>query len=235
MESLAAWWSAAADLVVGADCAGCGAPGLDWCGTCARSTRPTPRLIDDRSADLTVAAATENHGALARVLVAWKDRGRHRLTPALGHLLACSVLAVTADGDDVALVPVPTSRAQVRRRGHDPVLDLTVAAAETLASVGVRAQTMALLRRTRPTRDQVGLSLTERHANVAGAFAVSTDGLARLVRSGADRLVVVDDIWTTGSSAREAVRALRRGGARADTVAVVAATPASRGHETVPR
>ncbi|HHY51054.1 MAG TPA: ComF family protein, partial [Alphaproteobacteria bacterium] len=66
-----------------------------------------------------------------------------------------------------------------------------------------------LATRPRRTRRQVGLSADARQRNVAGAFAVRPDALARLRGRG---VVIVDDVITTGSTARALTRALNRAG-----------------------
>ncbi|MFT4189082.1 MAG: ComF family protein [Aeromicrobium sp.] len=219
-----AWASAAADLVVGADCAGCGAPGLDWCADCARSCAPRPRLLSSRPGLPPAVAATDNDGPMARVVVAWKDQGRARLTAPLGHALACACLPLAPTGR-VALVPVPTDRAQIRRRGADPVAELTCSAVRVLTRADVDALALPLLRRARSTRDQAGLSAAARRRNVAGAFQARPDALERCLARGVGTVLVVDDVLTTGASAAEAVRALRAARVRAAGVAVVADTP----------
>ncbi|MEG9225280.1 ComF family protein [Aeromicrobium sp. Sec7.5] len=217
------WRSAAADLAVGADCAGCGTPGLGWCRACAVACRPVPRLVAG-VADVPVLAVLDNVGPAARVVVAWKDRGRLGLTDPLGRLLAvgCSLVPPAARP---ALVPVPTSRAQVRRRGADPMRLLAARAATELRSVGIDAVPMPVLRRVRATRDQAGLGARARGVNVEGAFAADRSVVARCVRAGIDEVLVVDDVLTTGASVREAVRALAAAGVRTSAVVVVAHTP----------
>lgn len=178
----------------------------------------------DGVADVPVLAVLDNVGPAARVVVAWKDRGRLRLTDPLGRLLAvgCSMVPVSARA---ALVPVPTSRAQVRRRGADPMHLLAGRAVADLGAVGVDAVLVPVLRRVRSTRDQAGLGAQERRANVTGAFAADHSAVARCVRAGIEEVLVVDDVLTTGASAREAVRALAAAGLRTSAVVVVAHTP----------
>ncbi len=176
-------------------------------------------------------ALLDNAGSTARIVVAWKDRGRQRLTAPLGDLLAVGCALLPTDGG-LGLVPVPTAAAQVRRRGGDPVLMLAARAAQSLRAVGVDAVAHPALRRVRRTRDQVGLAVAERHGNVAGAFAAAPDALAACVRAGVREVVVVDDVLTTGASVREAVRALRAAGVRPAGVVVVAHTPSPRARPT---
>jgi predicted amidophosphoribosyltransferase len=81
----------------------------------------------------------------------------------------------------------------------------------------LRLPVRPLLRAVRRTRKQGTLTDLERHANVRGAFALK----ARYAQSGR-RVLVVDDVWTTGSTLREAARVLRAATASDVYAAVVA-------------
>jgi predicted amidophosphoribosyltransferase len=217
------------DLLLGGACVGCARPGPSLCAGCGarlegmpfRAT-PTPR-----PAGLpTTIAMSAYEGAVRAALVAHKESRQLSLTRPLGRALALSVLGVLAAapgqpaGDSLCLVPVPSSAATVRRRGHDPTLRLTKAAAAALRGAGVGAVVVPALRQRRQVVDQAGLGARERASNLAGAF--ETAAAARRLR---DQLVVVtDDIVTTGATACEATRALMAVRASMLGVAVVAAT-----------
>jgi predicted amidophosphoribosyltransferase len=89
-------------------------------------------------------------------------------------------------------------------------------AARVLRAGGMRVEAVNALRHRRRVADQAGLSVGERAANLVGALeAVGVAGR---------RVVVADDVITSGATAAEAVRALRAAGAEVMGVAVVAAT-----------
>lgn len=124
----------------------------------------------------------------------------------------------------VLLVPVPSAARAVRARGFDAGLALARAAASRLP--GARAG--PLLTSTRRVADQSGLGAAERRENLAGAFRVGwarpwSPGLPRAAADGV-RVVVVDDVVTSGASLTEAVRALQAGGVPVLGAATVAAT-----------
>ena len=76
-----------------------------------------------------------------------------------------------------------------------------------------------MLTRIRPTRQQVGLSAAERDENVRGAFRVAPEHRAAVAGR---RVLLVDDVYTTGATVKAATRALLRAGAAAVDVLVFA-------------
>jgi predicted amidophosphoribosyltransferase len=126
----------------------------------------------------------------------------------------------------VLLVPVPSAPRATRVRGADVVALLATVASRRLRARGRPVRAARLLRQSRRVSDQAGLGARGRAANVAGAFAVRRP-LLRGIPAGA-RVVVVDDVVTTGASAAEAVRVLRGHGVVVLGVAAVAWTPLRR-------
>ncbi|RVU24550.1 ComF family protein [Streptomyces antnestii] len=105
------------------------------------------------------------------------------------------------------LVPVPSARKAVRARGHDPARRIAYAAAAELRRAGVPTRVLAALRQRRPVEDQAGLNSRRRLANLAGALEVPAGAHRLLAQNG--RIVLVDDLMTTGASLAEAARAIR--------------------------
>ncbi|MGW1910531.1 ComF family protein [Streptomyces sp. NPDC002076] len=205
------WWQDLTDLVLPTDCAGCGAPRAVLCPRCRaalcgrapRRVRPVPE-----PAGLPVVHAVAPYAEEVRtLLLAHKERGALALAGALGAALARAVRAgLDAGFGPVLLVPVPSARWAVRARGHDPVRRMALAAAGELRRTGTPARVAAVLRQRRPVADQAGLDARRRLANLTGALEVTADG-GRLL--GAGRVVLVDDLITTGASLAEAARAVR--------------------------
>ncbi len=157
-------------------------------------------------------------GPVRQLIVAHKERGLSGLSRPLGAALARAVLAATAHSPPPFLVPVPSSRASVRRRGEDPTLRITRAAAEELNHRGERVRLLRALRHTRRVADQAGLTATARATNLERALSSRYDLKGATV-------IVVDDVLTTGATLTEATRALQTAGAEVTATAVIAATP----------
>lgn len=208
---------AAADLILGAACPGCGTASRAVCWRCLTALRPDPFTVHTLPVP-TVAAGV--HGdVLQRTVVAWKEVPTPSLTPVLAHLLAAAICELVGEHDEVVLVPVPSSRRSRRSRGADVVQQLAGATRGLLGELAIRAAVVRGLRMRRQTADQSGLGAKERSGNLAGAFAGVPQG------RWPGPVVVLDDVVTTGATVGEAVRALRAVGAPVLGAAVVSARP----------
>ncbi|MFF2508488.1 ComF family protein [Streptomyces sp. NPDC058067] len=277
------WWQDLGDLVLPAECGGCGRPRTALCARCGdalcggvpRRVRPSPE-----PAGLPVVhAATPYRDAVRAVLLAHKERGALGLAEPLGVALAGAVYAglggvagftgPTGPGGvagftdpagpggvvgladptgstglaemggpaqaparaearthrraPLLLVPVPSARKAVRARGHDPARRIAYAAAAELRRAGVPARVLAALRQRRPVADQAGLNSRSRLANLAGALEVPAGAHRLLAQNG--RIVLVDDLMTTGASLAEAARAIRAARPRTGEDEVGRSTP----------
>lgn len=234
----------ALDLLLGSSCVVCERPGRSLCVTCRSRLPDDPavRWPTPAPPGLALPVATGPYeGDLRTVLNAHKERARFTLAGPLGRMLASSVAALAAPAGPAVgsttsgsprtgapgtgplrLVPVPSRRATVRARGHDPLLRVARRAAATLRRSGVPAVVSPCLRSARAVDDQAGLGAQQRRDNLLGSMRIAP-GLGGGAVAGA--LVVVDDVLTTGWTAREAQRVLEEAGGLVLGVAVVAATP----------
>lgn len=221
----------ALDLFLGGSCLGCRAPGRVLCDGC-RATLPhlaTPRWPRPVPDGLATPYAVAPYDGLVRELVlGHKERNLTSLRPVLGAALARGVLGVLQGAcGAVVLVPVPSRPASVRARGRDATREMTMEAARLLRTAdSAREVAVAPLLRSRPgVRDQAGLDIEQRRANLTGSMACSSAGLRRLaLRVGAAHVVVCDDVLTTGATLAEAQRALAAAGVTVLGHACVAAT-----------
>jgi predicted amidophosphoribosyltransferase len=237
--NLAGGLSAGLDLLLPSRCAGCAdasqgehrVRGL--CSRCRddlRHATPLAWQVTAAAGGATMPgfASSAYDGVMRSVLLEYKERGRLCLRFDLARSLIVAVFAaVTATGvrlplsqRSILLVPVPSTPATRRARGHDPVGALATIAARQLRALDIDARAVRALQQARSVDDQAGLDLAGRWANLAGAFAVSRPDRVR-----SREVIVVDDIVTTGATALEAARALSVAGSSVLAVASVAATP----------
>lgn len=181
-------------------------------------------------------AVTEYAGLPREMILGHKERGLLGLGRPLGHVLAVAVATAIGEGArsratssaTLVLIPVPSRRASVRSRGHDPMLSVTRHAAGILTASGWPARCAPLLRPGPGLADQSGLDAQQRAQNVRGSMRVGPGPVRRLARSlsrsGGPTTVICDDVLTTGATAREAQRAAEVAGIEVSAIATIAAT-----------
>jgi len=149
------------------------------------------------------ARAAVRYGDVASILVhALKYGDRLDLAPLMGRWMANAGRALVADTDAIVPVPLHWRRHWARRFNQAEALAGMIAK-ETGAAVAHSA-----LKRVKSTPQQVGLSRSERALNVQGAFRVPSEG-----EVAGRRLLLVDDVLTTGSTLDACARTLLRAGA----------------------
>lgn len=158
-------------------------------------------------------AACRYEGPARDLVHRLKYGDRLELARTLGPMMARAGHELLAEADLIVPVPLHRSRLWWRR------FNQAVALAQAVSRLsGHPVDSFALLRRKR-TRPQVGLTRAERAANLQGAFRVTEEAKPRLQGK---RIVLIDDVLTTGSTANAASRALLRGGAKTIDVLVFA-------------
>ena len=168
--------------------------------------------------------------AIANAIVRMKHGARRDLARRLGRLLAPALAdAIAGAGLEPsdAIVPVPLHPRRLRQRGFNQALELVRGALATLdTTAGPRSGRwrpdrprleLDRLRRVRPTRELGHAGPAARLAEVSGAFAVD-DPAAIAGR----RVLLVDDVFTTGATFTTCAEALRRAGARQVNVLALA-------------
>ena len=192
-------------------CAACGTPfefdhGPDaLCGACLRDR---PRIERARA----VFIYNDVRRNLATGL---KYRDRTHAAPALGGWLARAGRELLANADLIA--PVPLHRGRLWRRRFNQSALLAQAIVKNTG--GEPALSLDLLSRTRATPSQGGLNAAERRRNVRGAFSLNTRHRQAVVGA---RILLVDDVFTTGATLDACAAALLGSGAAAVDALVLA-------------
>jgi ComF family protein len=196
------------------ECAGCGADDRALCRECRAALVPevSSRLLRDGTR---VWSGLEYEGVARNVMLALKRDGRLSAARALAPAFAAAVSAGRVATQSrvetptsILIVPIPGSRRSYRRRGYDPVRVLLSRAHLSAARVFAPA---------RPHAAQKTLGVDDRERNLRGVFVLRCAVAGR-------RILLVDDVVTSGATLREAARVLREAGAEVVGAAVVAST-----------
>ncbi len=183
-------------------CAGCGRPfefalgSGALCGVCSKS-----RPLYERAR-----AALRYDDASRPLILAFKHGDRTDCAPALGRWLARAGAELLVDAD--VIVPVPLHWWRLFRRRYNQAGLL----AQALGRIAGKPVLPDLVRRRRATASQGHLGPAERRRNVAGAFAISNRRRAEVEGR---RVLLVDDVLTTGATAEAVAETLLDAGAHA--------------------
>jgi ComF family protein len=180
------------------------APGLVVC----------PNCIVDPPNYLRARAALRYDASSAPMILAMKHRAKLQAVPAFGAWMARSGGDLLADAD--ALVPVPLHRWRMLKRGFNQSGLLAQAVS---ARTGVPSLLDGLVRRT-ATKSQQGLGALERTRNItSSSFEVPSSRWSRIE---GQRLILIDDVLTTGSTLSACASVLQHAGAASVDVLVLA-------------
>lgn len=161
-------------------------------------------------------AVARYDGILRELVHRLKYGDRHEAVAMFGRWLVQTGFDLLTDADLLVPVPLYRWRLWARRFNQSAIL------ARSMSRVCAVEWDAFALRRARPTRSQIGLTIQQRQRNVAGAFQVPKRSLAKIAGR---NIVLVDDVITTGATAEACARTLTRAGAsRVDVVALARVT-----------
>ncbi|HXA83987.1 MAG TPA: ComF family protein, partial [Candidatus Dormibacteraeota bacterium] len=175
------------------------------CGVCRRAEPHFRRA----------AAYGAYEGRLRDLIHLFKYKGTRPAGKLLGSLLNQAVTAMALP-DSLIVVPVPLWSGKRNSRGFNQAEAIARTFTHFQTSSSIQLDTTVLVR-TRETASQTGLTRHQRRANVRGAFAVRKPEKVK-----GRSVLIVDDVMTTGTTAGECARVLRRAGAKEVFVATVA-------------
>jgi ComF family protein len=188
-----------------------GAPGESRCGLCRRVEPAFARA----------SAYGSYESGLRELIHLLKFGGVRPAANVLGRMLAEAIAALEPEfpAESVAVVPVPLHRTKLRQRGFNQAELIARAAMKTKQPAQRLHLCAGVLERKRETASQIGLTSHQRRENLRGAFGVTQPELVK-----GHEVLVVDDVYTTGTTVSECARVLRRAGATKVWVATVART-----------
>ncbi|MBX7246012.1 MAG: ComF family protein [Candidatus Sumerlaeaceae bacterium] len=226
---LAHWAGVLADFVFPRLCCGCGERVIESgrliCSGCEKTFRPlllpicslcgAENAIVGPKGKCPTCPAGKVHFETARGVVAFegvahelvvrlKYNRRTEYAAEMGRLLRANYSRDFPGFTPDLLIPVPLFGARQRERGFN---QSELLAHELAVTVGCSVNSKAL-RRIRPTRTQTKLSRTQRAENIRGAFAVADAGTVQN-----HKVLLVDDVYTTGATLNECARMLMEAGA----------------------
>jgi len=187
-----------------------GSDGMLRCPVCRRVERPFLRAVALGSYD----------GALRELIHLLKYNGVRPAANVLGRMLgqALAIIEPEFEAEKVLVVPVPLYKGKRRHRGFNQAELIARSALKALGDERLVLASEVLLR-TRETQSQIGLTSHQRRENMRGAFAVATAAALE-----GRHVILVDDVYTTGTTVTECAKVLRRAGAGKVWVVTVART-----------
>lgn len=176
----------------------------------SQSARPRTRTI----AGLRISYALDYTSTVSKLITELKYGDKPGLAGVLARFMDSALAGPVPE--DTAVVPVPVHPSRRRERGYNQS-ELLAARIARLRGLSLKS---GILLKTSNTGSQTGLEREEREQNVVGSF-----GLRRPDRLSGRRILLVDDVVTTGSTLRECALALLESGAREVSACVAASSP----------
>lgn len=190
-------------------CLGCHTYGMWLCQECERTLpRYLPRTspLPDYSANLSVIRAvySYDHRLTRSIVHTCKYEGVRELVSVMALAIAGEYQYIPFTDHETVIIPVPLHECKLRERGFNQAELL----AQQVASLIGRTVSIEAVRRIKNTRTQVTLPRKQRRDNVRGAFVCDKTELVA-----GKKIVLIDDVSTTGSTLSELAGVLRRAGA----------------------
>jgi len=183
-------------------CFGCRELGYSICSQCRKLWNP--HLYQSRILDLAVYSAIPYSPIAKNILLSAKEQNIKSADELVRSALRASLQELFQKYSSCALVPIPSGRSSNRRRGRDFINEMAVSVARDF---GVAV--LPLLEHQRIIRDQSKLDIASRRQNLAMALSIKPEFRGNY--SG-EKVVILDDLVTTGATINEANRALTKAG-----------------------
>ena len=198
------------EIIFPSRCIGCSTLGISICSECRQQWHPHfyHREILCSSEEFPVFSSIQYSPIASRVLLSAKESQLRAADQLLIAGMAHALNLFVNRYGSATLVPIPSRKSATRKRGRNFLQEITL---EVAKKTGLPYQ--SLLSHNRKVRDQSNLNLLDRSRNVSGSFSVSRDISANISLGNiGPKIIVIDDLITTGATLGEAFRALRTAG-----------------------
>lgn len=189
-----------------------------WCGTCLNKIlNPRQLPLDKELRQLFnggVECLSDYEDPIKKLIADAKFEKKKYAVKALQYFVEQGIGNEELENIDI-VVPVPLHQRKIKERGFNQSM---LFFEERMAKAGI--EMWEVLRRVHETRPQFGLKFAERKANIKGAFAIADKAQRHLVKG--KRVLLVDDIFTTGATFAECAKVLQAAGAKSIAGLVIA-------------